>query len=68
MMQEDASLSSTNKMLSGSELRMSDICHVDLQQLGKNNSTELCLQYGSKGIFVVSPILYPHSILIKDTL
>jgi hypothetical protein len=27
---------------------MNDICHVDLQQLGK---IELCLQYGSKGIF-----------------
>jgi hypothetical protein len=35
-MQENACLNSTNEMTSSSELRMNNICHVDLQQLGKN--------------------------------
>jgi hypothetical protein len=36
IMQEDTRLSSTNKMIFSFELRMSNIFHVDLQQLGKN--------------------------------
>jgi len=35
-MQKDIWLSSTNRMTFGSELRMSNICQVDLQQLGEN--------------------------------
>jgi hypothetical protein len=35
-MQKETCLGSTNKMTSGSELRMSNICQVGLQQLGKN--------------------------------
>jgi hypothetical protein len=62
-MQEDACLNSPNKMTSSSELRMSNICDINLQQL----KTKLCLQYGSKDISVIFPILDPNSIPTKDT-
>jgi hypothetical protein len=60
-MQEDAGLSSTNKMPSSSKLRMSNIYHIDLQQLGKNKVVFTLWIYGYCCNFSHSiPTFYPN--------